>query len=212
MAGRKTLEINPDHTVVTILTIRSWTISFRRSRLKKGNTAGVDTARILSQTAVVESGDEIADPSAPVSRVYKVMSKELGVDTDEPSQEIELQEDKREEDPRGDLDLLDHCTVAMRAQPVPGNEEQQGFSGHIGKCELEQPVKRGSPRVLAPRRDEAVRAEHVEDGWVTVNGEPHRRRPTRRSGGRQDSCVGRDVERQGEGCQEEDSEQHMLQS
>merc|ERR1712136_666895 len=34
---------------------------------------------------------------------------------------------------QGDLDLMDHCIAAMNAQPVPGEEERKGYSGHIGK-------------------------------------------------------------------------------
>jgi len=34
---------------------------------------------------------------------------------------------------QGDLDLMDHCIAAMNAQPVPGEEERKGCSGHIGK-------------------------------------------------------------------------------
>ena len=42
------------------------------------------TAQVLLQTALNESGDEVADPSALVNRVYRLMSKELGVDPDPP--------------------------------------------------------------------------------------------------------------------------------
>ena len=45
----------------------------------KEDAAALDTAQVLFQTALIESGYEIADPSALVSRVYRLMSKELGV-------------------------------------------------------------------------------------------------------------------------------------
>ena len=45
--------------------------------------------QVLFQTALIESGYEIADPSALVNRVYKLMSKELGVDPDAPLKEVE---------------------------------------------------------------------------------------------------------------------------
>merc|ERR1712135_66182 len=89
MAGRKTLEINPNHPDVVDL--------LAKVKSDAGNAAAVDTAQVLFQTALVESGYEIADPSAPVSRVYRLMSKELGVDPDAPLQEVEVPDDEEEE-------------------------------------------------------------------------------------------------------------------
>jgi len=89
MAGRKTLEINPNHPVVIDL--------LAKVKADKENDAAMDTAHVLFQTALVESGYEIADPSALVSRVYRLMSKELGVDPDAPLQEVEVPEDEEEE-------------------------------------------------------------------------------------------------------------------
>merc|ERR1712097_197504 len=75
----------------------------------KENEAALDTAQVLFQTALIESGYEIADPSALVSRVYRLMSKELGVDPDAPIKEVEVpeeeeaeEEDKDEGDDSGD--------------------------------------------------------------------------------------------------------------
>merc|ERR1711870_128459 len=49
--------------------------------------------------ALIESGYEIADPSALVNRVYRLMSKELGVDPDAPLKEVEVpEEDEAEEE------------------------------------------------------------------------------------------------------------------
>jgi len=90
MAGRKTLEINPNHPVVIDL--------LAKVKADKGDVAALDTAHVLFQTALVESGYEIADPSALVSRVYRLMSKELGVDPDAPLQEVEVPEDEEEEE------------------------------------------------------------------------------------------------------------------
>merc|ERR1711907_384627 len=90
MSGRKTLEVNPNHAVVIDLL----------SKIKddKSNQAAVDTAQVLFQTALIESGYEIADPSALVNRVYRLMSKELGVDPDAPLKEVEVPEDDAEEE------------------------------------------------------------------------------------------------------------------
>merc|ERR1712021_192173 len=88
MSGRKTLEINPNHPVVVDL--------LSKIKADKENAAAVDTAQVLFQTALIESGYEIADPSALVSRVYRLMSKELGVDPDAPIKEVEVPEEEEE--------------------------------------------------------------------------------------------------------------------
>merc|ERR1711939_782504 len=88
MSGRKTLEVNPNHPVVVDL--------LAKIKNDKEDAAALDTAQVLFQTALVESGYEIADPSALVSRVYKLMSKELGVDPDAPLKEVEVPEDAEE--------------------------------------------------------------------------------------------------------------------
>merc|ERR1719486_1315701 len=90
MSGRKTLEINPNHPVVVDL--------LSKVKANKEDKAGVDTAQVLFQTALIESGYEIADPSALVNRVYRLMSKELGVDPDAPIKEVEVPEDDAEEE------------------------------------------------------------------------------------------------------------------
>merc|ERR1711912_20223 len=100
MSGRKTLEINPNHPVIVDL--------LAKVKADKEDKAAVDSASVLFQTALIESGYEIADPSALVKRVYKLMSKELGVDPDAPLKEVEIpdeeeaeeesEEDEKEED------------------------------------------------------------------------------------------------------------------
>merc|ERR1712110_526362 len=89
MSGRKTLEVNPNHPVIVDL--------LAKVKADKEDKAGVDTAQVLFQTALIESGYEIADPSALVNRVYRLMSKELGVDPDAPMKEVEVPEGEEEE-------------------------------------------------------------------------------------------------------------------
>merc|ERR1712228_906130 len=88
MAGRKTLEVNANHPVVVDL--------LSKIKADKEDAAALDTAQVLFQTALIESGYEIADPSALVNRVYRLMSKELGVDPDAPLKEIEVPEEEEE--------------------------------------------------------------------------------------------------------------------
>merc|ERR1712083_783867 len=88
MSGRKTLELNPNRPVVVDL--------LGKVKADKEDTAALDTAQMLFQTALIESGYEIADPSALVNRVYRLMSKELGVDPDAPLKEVEVPEEEEE--------------------------------------------------------------------------------------------------------------------
>merc|ERR1712178_26021 len=90
MSGRKTLEVNPNHPVVVDL--------LSKVKTDKDDKAALDTAQVLFQTALIESGYEIADPSALVNRVYRLMSKELGVDPDAPLKEVEVPEGEEEEE------------------------------------------------------------------------------------------------------------------
>merc|ERR1712125_146922 len=101
MSGRKTLEINPIHPVVVDL--------LNKVKANKEDKAALDTAQVLFQTALIESGYEIADPSALVNRVYRLMSKELGVDPDAPVKEVEVpeEEEEAEEDDKEDGDESD---------------------------------------------------------------------------------------------------------
>merc|ERR1711870_143501 len=88
MSGRKTLEINPNHPVVVDL--------LAKVKADKSDKAAVDSAQVLFKTALIESGYELADASALVNRVYRLMSKELGVDPDAPLTEVEVPEDEEE--------------------------------------------------------------------------------------------------------------------
>merc|ERR1711985_114744 len=90
MSGRKTLEINPNHPVVVDL--------LSKVKADKEDKSAVDSASVLFQTALIESGYEIADPSALVSRVYRLMSKELGVDPDAPLKEVEIPDEEEAEE------------------------------------------------------------------------------------------------------------------
>jgi len=101
MSGRKTLEVNANHPVVVDL--------LAKIKSDKEDAAALDTAQVLFQTALIESGYEIADPSALVNRVYRLMSKELGVDPDAPIKEIEVpeEEEEAEEEDKDDADSDD---------------------------------------------------------------------------------------------------------
>merc|ERR1712188_284591 len=102
MSGQKTLEINANHPVVADL--------LAKVKADKEDKSALDSAQVLFQTALLESGYEIADPSALVNRVYRLMSKELGVDPDAPIKEVEVpegEEDEAEEDDKEEDDSDD---------------------------------------------------------------------------------------------------------
>jgi heat shock protein beta len=97
MSGRKTLEVNANHPVIVDL--------LSKVKADKEDATALDTAQVLFQTALIESGYEIADPSSLVSRVYRLMSKELGVDPDAPIKEVEVPEEEEEaEEDKDDSD------------------------------------------------------------------------------------------------------------
>merc|ERR1711981_784689 len=101
MSGRKTLEINPNHPVIHDL--------LTKVKADKEDKKAADTASMLFQTAMLESGYEISDPSALVSRIYSLMSAELGVDPDAPVKEVEVpeEEEEAEEESKDDDDSDD---------------------------------------------------------------------------------------------------------
>merc|ERR1711988_613633 len=84
------LEINPNHPVVIDL--------LSKIKADKEDKSAMATAQVLFQTALIESGYEIAAPSALGARVYRLMSKELGVDPDASLKEIEVPEGEEEEE------------------------------------------------------------------------------------------------------------------
>jgi len=104
MSGRKTLEINANHPVIVDL--------LSKVKEDKENKAALDTAQVLFQTALIESGYEIADPSALVNRVYRLMSKELGVDPDAPLKEVEVPEEEEEAEEEEEKDEKDETEEA----------------------------------------------------------------------------------------------------
>merc|ERR1712161_31589 len=122
MAGRKTLEVNANHPVIVNL--------LSKVKADKEDAAALDTAQVLFQTALIESGYEIADPSALVARVYRLMSKELGVDPDAPIKEVEVPEEEEEaeeeekDDSEGDEEKSDdEAEKEVEEEAKKGSEE-----------------------------------------------------------------------------------------
>merc|ERR1712003_497802 len=115
MSGRKTLEVNPNHPVIVDL--------LSKVKADKEDKVSLDTAQVLFQTALIESGYEIADPSALVNRVYRLMSKELGVDPDAPLKEVEVPEGEEEEEAEEEEDKDDESEDAEESDDKAEKEE-----------------------------------------------------------------------------------------
>merc|ERR1712086_642574 len=111
-------EVNANHPVIVNL--------LSKVKADKEDAAAVDTAQVLFQTALIESGYEIADPSALVARVYRLMSKELGVDPDAPIKEVEVpeEEEEAEEEDKDDSEADDEKSGddAEAEKPEKGEE------------------------------------------------------------------------------------------
>merc|ERR1712185_716295 len=73
-------------------------------KANKEDSAAMDTALVLFQTAMIESGYDVSDPTSLVNRVYRLKSKELGVDPDAPLKEVEIPEEEEEEAEEEDSD------------------------------------------------------------------------------------------------------------
>jgi len=82
--GRKTLEINANHPVIIDL--------LGRVKNNKDDSQAIETATVLFQAALLDSGYELSDPSALVSRMYRMMSVQLGVDPEAAVGEVEIPE------------------------------------------------------------------------------------------------------------------------
>jgi len=90
MASKKNFELNPNHPVVIDLLAKVK----KDPEDKNTKTA----AEMLFQTALIEQGYDLADPSHLASRVYALMSKELGVDPEAPIVELEVPDEAEEEE------------------------------------------------------------------------------------------------------------------
>merc|ERR1712060_831273 len=107
---------NPNHPVVVDL--------LSKVKADKDDKAALDTAQMLFQTALIESGYEIADPSALVNRVYRLMSKELGVDPDAPLKEVEVPEGEEEAEDE-DKDDSDDSEDAEDEKDDAGDKKEE---------------------------------------------------------------------------------------
>jgi len=76
MAGKKHLEINPDHPIVENLR--------QKAEADKNDKAVKDLVILLYETSLLSSGFSLDEPQVHASRIYRMIKLGLGIDEDEP--------------------------------------------------------------------------------------------------------------------------------
>lgn len=76
MAGKKHLEINPDHPIVETLR--------QKADADKNDKAVKDLVILLYETALLSSGFSLTEPQVHACRIYRMIKLGLGIDEDEP--------------------------------------------------------------------------------------------------------------------------------
>ena len=123
-AGSKTLEINPNHPVIRDL--------LERVKANTEDDQAEETATVLFQAALLDSGFDITDPSVLVQKMYRLMSTQLGVDPDAPVEEVHVpveEEEQKKEDEKKEEDYMDF-------EERDSNEFEEEEEGSLDKDEL----------------------------------------------------------------------------
>jgi len=76
MAGKKHLEINPDHSIIETLR--------QKADVDKNDKAVKDLVILLFETSLLSSGFSLTEPQVHASRIYRMIKLGLGIDEDEP--------------------------------------------------------------------------------------------------------------------------------
>lgn len=76
MAGKKHLEINPDHSIIETLR--------QKADADKNDKAVKDLVILLFETALLSSGFSLTEPQVHACRIYRMIKLGLGIDEDEP--------------------------------------------------------------------------------------------------------------------------------
>lgn len=85
MAAKKHLEINPDHSIIDSLRIKS--------DADKNDKGVKDLVMLLFETALLSSGFSLEDPGVHASRIHRMIKLGLGIDDDEPVTSEEAKDD-----------------------------------------------------------------------------------------------------------------------
>jgi len=92
--SRKTLEINPNHPVIADL--------LSKVEANKDDSTAAETATVLFQAALLDSGYELSDPSALVGKLYRLMSVQMGVDPEAQAADVEIPDSVEVDDEKED--------------------------------------------------------------------------------------------------------------
>ena len=76
MAGKKHLEINPDHPIVETLR--------QKAEADKNDKAVKDLVILLFETSLLSSGFSLDSPQVHAGRTYRMIKLGLGIDDEEP--------------------------------------------------------------------------------------------------------------------------------
>jgi len=85
MAAKKHLEINPEHSIIENLRIKS--------DADKNDKSVKDLVMLLFETALLSSGFSLEDPGVHASRIHRMIKLGLGIDEDEPVHAEETKDD-----------------------------------------------------------------------------------------------------------------------
>jgi molecular chaperone HtpG len=85
MAAKKHLEINPEHSILENLRIKS--------DADKNDKSVKDLVMLLFETALLSSGFSLEDPGVHASRIHRMIKLGLGIDEDEPTHAEETKDD-----------------------------------------------------------------------------------------------------------------------
>jgi molecular chaperone HtpG len=108
MAGKKHLEINPDHPIIE--TLRN------KAEIDKNDKAVKDLVILLFETSLLSSGFSLAEPQVHASRIYRMIKLGLGIDEDEPMADEEC--NAGEAPKAADVPLVDDTEDASQMEEV----------------------------------------------------------------------------------------------
>jgi len=106
MMANKIFEVNPNHPVVVDL--------LTKIKEEPNDEAAKKTAELLFHSSMIAAGYEVEAPTTIASAVYRLLSKELGVDPDAPVEDVDVgpldDEENENEDEEEDDEEIDPTT------------------------------------------------------------------------------------------------------
>ena len=134
MMAKKTLEINPHHSVM-----KEMLTKVKDSVDDKLDEATEDMARLMFNMAMINSGFNIDEPSDFTGPLQKLINVGFGLKRDEPVQEIEIEieEEEDEKEPEGDEPEINPDDLEVEEiQPEPKDDEEEPESDSGKKEDL----------------------------------------------------------------------------